>query len=1384
MASQLLFGLLSNDARKFAKEGKGKMRTNTRKFRLALTWLTLVAILVMASGTVGADQNSHPIASPFDADPTSKAVIQGGSLLGVRLTAVGDPVDMDAALAAGADYLKHAQADVTEDNAGNGDPDVPDDPDDGGWDWRLTSPDFTHSTGASPTNIYGATAMGLYYAYLETSDATYMTAMQDAATYMIGDADIDSAADLVFLMRFQDLAGVTADIYKNAAKAKFDARITTHGTATAWAEYIRDARCPSYPNGIIAWDIGAWAVAAQMLEDRYPTDSYDYAQAADDIAEVIYQDSFNDSPGCFDIVDDAGWDPTYSDANYWWYALGISGLIDAFESADVHTGEIPGLVTLLLDCQYPGGAFSSCYGANPDDEDWQSTAYAVMSLARVNQTTYQTDINHACYWLGATQDAGSGGWVYSTSGDHYPEVGGECTAALSFGQNASEVWVDSTYTSSSCGGHLWGYDAFDNIQDGIDAVEGSTVNVAAGTYDEPVNIENFTGLTINGADKSTVIVQPTTTLPWNACGHTTNRQTAFRVVDSTGVVLQNMTVDMDLVKANSVFGFLYCDSTGTVHSNILKNLALPDASGGYYEIGSDFTAPGYSPSSRASITVSDNTFVDTGRLGLVTHWYVDATITGNTFYKTTDDFGYGAEIGGPSTAEVSDNKFYGFDTPAASDGSESAGIYIENAFTTGLAGIAKDVLVEGNEVYDCQYGMWIGNGYDNFAGDVDINVTLNNNNFYDNTDGAAWIQDEDKSNGSSVTVTGGGNTLTNNGTYGYYIYTEGDGDITVDLSGETISGHDTGIEVEDTAGGASTSSYAVAINDSCFSGNTTYGLNNTVSSLTVNAEENWWDSTTGPTHATSNPLGTGDAVSDNVDFVPWLDACSGNPTGNFQNTTTGEYYATLQDALDDAGPGESVGPVGGGTFSGGVTINTDGVVLDFGGATLGPGSHAVIVNANNFEIKNAVCDGTGGAAGDCCIWVNPGFSNLWIHDLEILDWPADGIHFEGGITNLKIVDNYIHDNGSDGIEFNATPGGSTLQIYGNAFRGNGGAGGYGINANSGSAVNNAQYNEWGAVDGPGGIGGGSGEEVSASVDYDPWVFGDLSVNAPAFAREEENFTVDIKTNAHHLYGIEFDLTFDPARLQVVSTLDGDFKGSANCSVSHNNMLGTLSYHCWRQANVPPTADDPEYDAPPEAGIVLQITFEAKAIAGSSQNTTIDLDGTSVKLGAKGGVNVFVDSVTDDTVEIRGTTTVDGVVDLQGRDDDSDAVVDPQAGPIYGWNPAAYTTGSWGTYSFSDMTDETYTFKVEMERYLDAERTVTVQGDTLDLGTVVLLGGDCNDDETINMLDATTLGPAFGSVPGDGNWVPEADINADDKVNILDAVLLGGNWGESSPVSWP
>ncbi len=134
------------------------------------------------------------------------------------------------------------------------------DPDDGGWDWSLTLPVVTHSSSASELNLYGATVLGLYYAYLDTGDSTYMTAMTDAADVIIADTNIRTGSDLVFLMLYDDLPGVSGTIYQDSAKTKYDARIAVYGGAEEFAEHIRDVRAvEGYPNGIIRlghWDMG------------------------------------------------------------------------------------------------------------------------------------------------------------------------------------------------------------------------------------------------------------------------------------------------------------------------------------------------------------------------------------------------------------------------------------------------------------------------------------------------------------------------------------------------------------------------------------------------------------------------------------------------------------------------------------------------------------------------------------------------------------------------------------------------------------------------------------------------------------------------------------------------------------------------------------------------------------------------------------------------------------------------------------------------------------------------------------------------------------------------------------------------------------------------
>jgi hypothetical protein len=68
---------------------------------------------------------------------------------------------------------------------------------------------------------------------------------------------------------------------------------------------------------------------------------------------------------------------------------------------------------------------------------------------------------------------------------------------------------------------------------------------------------------------------------------------------------------------------------------------------------------------------------------------------------------------------------------------------------------------------------------------------------------------------------------------------------------------------------------SLTLEHNCFSGNPTAVAN--WQSIEINAEHNSWGDSTGPYNSISNPDGQGDAVSDNVDFDPWLPACCGDP---------------------------------------------------------------------------------------------------------------------------------------------------------------------------------------------------------------------------------------------------------------------------------------------------------------------------------------------------------------------------------------------------------------------------------------------------------------------------------------------------------------------------
>jgi len=132
----------------------------------------------------------------------------------------------------------------------------------------------------------------------------------------------------------------------------------------------------------------------------------------------------------------------------------------------------------------------------------------------------------------------------------------------------------------------------------------------------------------------------------------------------------------------------------------------------------------------------------------------------------------------------------------------------------------------------------------------------------------------------AIEVEGGANAIVTNNTIsnclgialsdastsaGVLVTTYFDSGTQATLTGNTIINNSTGIAVGYNASDAST----VVAHNNNISNNSTYGISST--NPLVNAENNWWGSATGPFHATLNPLGTGNPVSDNIDFNPWIE---------------------------------------------------------------------------------------------------------------------------------------------------------------------------------------------------------------------------------------------------------------------------------------------------------------------------------------------------------------------------------------------------------------------------------------------------------------------------------------------------------------------------------
>lgn len=95
-------------------------------------------------------------------------------------------------------------------------------------------------------------------------------------------------------------------------------------------------------------------------------------------------------------------------------------------------------------------------------------------------------------------------------------------------------------------------------------------------------------------------------------------------------------------------------------------------------------------------------------------------------------------------------------------------------------------------------------------------------------------------------------------------------------------------------GGAS----SVIVTESRIANNRDYGVQNYSAPKFVDARYNWWGHATGPQHASQNPGGQGNPVSDKVLFNPWFEQPNGSPVQRVVLQILGPASATPGDTLD------------------------------------------------------------------------------------------------------------------------------------------------------------------------------------------------------------------------------------------------------------------------------------------------------------------------------------------------------------------------------------------------------------------------------------------------------------------------------------------------------
>ena len=616
----------------------------------------------------------------------------------------------------------------------------------------------------------------------------------------------------------------------------------------------------------------------------------------------------------------------------------------------------------------------------------------------------QAQVDASGNWFGVATPAGVAAVIYGDV-DYTPWLasGTNNSTDPGFQGDFSNLWVDDDSPQSGSTGR---------IQEAIDLVSGSTVNVAAGTYTEQVVITS--DLSLIGAGDDVTTIQAFASMP--SCFTTTNDAYPIVCVKNAMATIDGFTIDgLGLGSSNTKFmGVAFRNAGGALKNSTVKDIRNEPFSGAQHGVGvylyNDDTVD-------RDIDILDNNFTGFQKNAMAVN--ADASTPLGVDIQRNIVTGAGATT---ITAQNGIQVWGELVTGLISD-NEISGIYYINPVdscdyvASSILNYYADVDITNNTISGAQVAIYPYLA----AGDITGNtISLTRQDQCWNEAIATYYPTANMSI-SNNEMTFDSNGLTGSDSYGI-IVSVGDDDIAVTLDNNQVTDFDVGIDMYrgPSAVGDLTS---ISVTNNTLQTNLidlwvegalqanpyiyknkflgdAVGVQNDLDHQ-IDASLNYWGSACGPAVG---------AVVGGVIYAPWYTDAAMTTTGSGE---LGEFVFPTDSTTESmnaiiacASPGSTL------TFEdpnydypGGLIVGADKTDLTFelNGVTVGPGSSAFKIYGDDITINGpGTLDGTGDTDDSPGILVADGADNLIVDGVYIEEW-SDGIEVSGSHESFKVA---------------------------------------------------------------------------------------------------------------------------------------------------------------------------------------------------------------------------------------------------------------------------------------------------------------------------------------------------------------------------------------------